>query len=141
MASNTSSTSRISSTGRTERTSTMGISGYRNLIVWIEAKNLTVLVYRLTENFPRSEDFALKGQMRRAAVSIMSQLAEGWLRRSKKDKLHYLEIAEGSLLELESHAEISKSVGYWIDNQYKEFDSQRARVAFLLYRYKTAISR
>lgn len=136
-----SNTSRISSTSRTGRTSTIRISGYRNLIVWNEAKNLTVLVYRLTENFPRSENYALKGQMRRAAVSIMSQIAEGWLRRSKKDKLHYLEIAEGSLLELESQAEVAKSVGYWNNNQYNEFDSQRAKVAYLLYRYKTAINR
>ena len=134
-------TSNTSSAGSTSRTNTIGISGYRNLIVWIEAKNLTVLVYRLTENFPRSEDFALKGQMRRAAVSVMSQIAEGWLRRSKKDKLHYLEIAEGSLLELESHGEIVKAIGYWDDDKYKEFDNQRVKATYLLYRYKTAISR
>lgn len=117
------------------------ISGYRNLIVWIEAKNLTTLVYRLTENFPRSEDFGLKTQMRRAAVSVMSQIAEGWIRRSKKDKLHYIEIAEGSLLELESQGEVAKEVGYWNDKSYNEFDRQRAKVAFLLYRYKKQIEK
>lgn len=129
-----------SRTGSTSRTSTTG-SGYRNLIVWAEAKKLTVLVYRSTENFPRGEEFGLKGQMRRAAVSIMSQIAEGWLRKSTKDKLHYLEIAEGSLMELENQGEIVVAVGYWNDDKYKEFDSQRAKVAFLLYRYKTAISK
>jgi len=118
---------------------TMG--GYRNLIVWIEAKNLVVLVYRLTDSFPRSEDFALKSQMRRAAISVMSQIAEGWLRRSKKDKLHYLEIAEGSLLELESQAEITKEVGYWNEEQYQEFDKKRAQVGYLLYRYKKQIEK
>ena len=117
------------------------MSGYRNLIVWMEAKNLTLLIYRLTESFPRSEDFALKSQMRRAAVSVMSQIAEGWLRRSKKDKLHYLEIAEGSLLELESQAEVAKGVKYWTDKQYEELNDQRGKVGFLLYRYKTQIGK
>jgi len=117
------------------------MSGYRNLLVWLEAKNLTILVYRLTEIFPRSEDFGLKGQMRRAAVSVMSQIAEGWLRRSKKDKLHYLEIAEGSLLELESQGEVAKEVGYWNNEAYERFNNQRAKAAFLLYRYKKQIEK
>ncbi len=117
------------------------MSGYRNLIVWTEAKNLTLLVYRLTENFPRSEDFGLKIQMRRAAVSVMSQIAEGWLRRSKKDKLRYLEIAEGSLLELESQGEVTKGVEYWDDADYEKFSHQRSKVAFLLFRYKKQIEK
>src|SRR3990167_2882708 len=115
------------------------ISGYRNLIVWIEAKNLTVLIYQLTENFPRSEEFGLKSQLRRAAVSVMSQIAEGWIRRSTKDKLRYLEIAEGSLLELESQGEVAREVGYWDENDYLRFDSQRAKVGYLLFRYKSKI--
>ena len=114
-------------------------SGYRRLIVWIEARNLTVLVYKLTNNFPKSEEYGLKGQMRRASVSVMSQIAEGWLRRSKKDKLHYLEISEGSLLELESHAEVAKAVGYWKDDEYDELNIQRNKVSFLLFRYKSSI--
>lgn len=117
------------------------ISGYRKLIVWIEAKKLTVLVYRLTELFPKSEVFGLRIQMRRASVSVMSQIAEGWLRRSKKDKLHYLEIAEGSLLELESQAEVAKEVKYWNEKEYLEFNEQRGKVAFLLYRYKKSIEK
>lgn len=111
------------------------ISGYRNLIVWKEAKNLVVLIYKLIEDFPKSEEFALKSQMRRASVSIISQIAEGWLRRSVKDKLHYLEIAQGSLLELECQAEIAKEIGYLKQNNYLLFDNQRARVSYLLFRY------
>lgn len=60
------------------------ISGYRNLILWQEAKTLTVLIYKLTHKFPRSEDFGLKSQMRRAAVSVMSQIAEGWARNQEE---------------------------------------------------------
>jgi four helix bundle protein len=114
-------------------------SGYRNLVVWQEAKNLTILVYKLSDDFPKSEEFALKGQMRRAAVSIMSQIAEGWLRRTKKGKLLYIEIAEGSLLELESQGEIPKEVGYWTDSDYNKFNNQRSKVSYLLYRYKIKI--
>jgi len=128
--------SRAGSSSKTGR----WIGGYRKLIVWIEAKRLTTLVYRLTENFPRSEEFGLKAQMRRAAVSIMSNIAEGWLRRSSKDKLHFLEIAEGSLLELESEGEICLEVGYWKEKEYQVFDKQRAKVAYLLYRYKKRIT-
>lgn len=115
------------------------ISGYRKLVLWIEAKRLTVLVYQITKSFPRNEEFGLSSQMRRAAVSVMSQIAEGWLRRSVKDKLHYLEIAEGSLLELESQGEVAYEVGYLVGERYQEFDKQRARVAYLLYRYKFKI--
>lgn len=97
------------------------------------------MVYQLTENFPKSEEFGLKSQMRRAAVSVISQIAEGWLRRSKKDKLHYLEIAEGSLFEIESQGEIVKEIGHWNAKEYRAFDAQRAKVAFLLYRYKKRI--
>lgn len=117
----------------------MGITGYKNLVLWQESKKLTVLVYKLTDNFPKSEEFGLKGQMRRASVSVMSQIAEGWLRRSTKDKLHYLEIAEGSLLEVESQAEVAREVSYWTEKEYNEFDGQRAKVGYLMFRYKKQI--
>ena len=77
--------------------------------------------------------------MRRASVSVMSQIAEGWLRKSKKEKLHYLEISEGSLLELESQAEIAKEGGYWNSDKYERFNIQRNKVSFLLFRYKSSI--
>lgn len=115
------------------------ISGYRELILWKEAKELTILVYKLTENFPKNEVFGLQIQMRKASVSVMSQIAEGWLRRSKKDKLRFLEIAEGSLLELENQGEIAYAVSYWKDEEHDAFDRQRAKVTYLLYRYKSKV--
>jgi four helix bundle protein len=127
--------SKSSRTGMKEKL----ISGFKKLVVWQEAKNLTVLVYKLTDKFPKGEEYGLKSQMRRASVSVMSQIAEGWVRKSIKDKLHYLEIAEGSLLELESQGEIPTEVGYWTINDYNEFDSQRAKVSYLLYKYKSKI--
>ncbi len=119
----------------------MQISSYKNLIVWQEARNLTVLIYELTEKFPKSEEFGLKNQMRRASVSVMAQLAEGWLRKSKKNKLHYIEISEGSLLELESHAEVASAVKYWDAKVMDAFDKQKSKVGYLLYRYKKQIEK
>lgn len=78
--------------------------------------------------------------MRRAAVSVLANLSEGWLRRSVKDKLHYLEMSEGSLLELEAEAEVAYEVGYWKAGEHEAFDRQRSRVAYLLFRYKQKIS-
>ena len=115
-------------------------SGYKNLVVWKESKNLALLVYKITDEFPRSEEFALKDQIRRAVVSILSQIAEGWLRSTVKDKLHFLNIALGSLLEAEAQMDISKDLGYIKENDYLAFDDLRARVSYLLYKYTSKIS-
>ena len=114
-------------------------SGYKNLVLWKESKNLVLLVYKITDNFPKSEEFALKNQIRRAVVSILSQIAEGWLRKSSKDKLHFLEIALGSLLEVEAQMDVAKDIGYIKDDDYAIFDNLRARVAYLLYKYSSKI--
>lgn len=114
-------------------------SGFKDLIVWKEAKNLVLLVYKITDSFPKSEEFAIKNQIRRAVVSILSQIAEGWLRKSKKDKLHYLEIALGSLLEIEAQMDVSKDLGYMSELGYSNFDNLRARVSYLLYKYTSKI--
>ena len=114
-------------------------SGYKKLIVWQESLKLVVLVYKLTDIFPRSEDYALRDQMRRATVSVLSQISEGWLRSSKKDKLRYLEISLGSLMEIEAQAEVAKAVGYWNESVFKKFDKQRAMVGYLLIRYISKI--
>ena len=114
-------------------------SGYKNLIVWKETKNLVLLVYKITESFPKSEEFALRNQIRRAAISILSQIAEGWLRNTIKDKLHFLDIALGSLLEVEAQMDVSKDIGYVKRDAYAKFDNLRARVAYLLYKYTSKI--
>ncbi len=114
-------------------------SGYKKLIVWQESLKLVILVYKLTEIFPKSEDYALRDQMRRAVVSVLSQIAEGWLRRSKKEKLHYLEISLGSLMEVESQAEVAYAVGYWKVENLQQFNDQRSKVCYLLVRYISKI--
>ncbi|MCQ9636602.1 four helix bundle protein [Chryseobacterium sp. WG23] len=75
---------------------------YTELEVWIEGRKLVNLTYILTTNFPKEELFALTSQIRRVAISIPSNIAEGCGRRTSKDTLHFLHIARGSLYELET---------------------------------------
>lgn len=110
-------------------------SGYKKLIVWQRAKELVVLVYEITEKFPKGEEFGLKSQMRRAAISILSQIAEGYCRKSIKDKKHYLEISLGSLFELESDVEVSKDLRFVNENDYDRLLSKIGEVGYLLNRY------
>lgn len=77
--------------------------------------------------------------MHRASVSVLSQISEGWMRSSKKDKLRFLEISSGSLMELEAQAEVALAVGYWNLEIYKQFDKQRAMVSYLLWKYISKI--
>ena len=83
---------------------------FKDLIVWQKAKLLAVLIYKLTEQFPDSEKFGLTSQMRRAAVSISSNIAESYHRSHHKEKNQFLWIAFGSGAELESQIEISKEL-------------------------------
>lgn len=83
---------------------------FRELIVWQKSKDLALKIYKLTENFPKSEVYGLASQMQRAAVSISSNIAEGYHRFSKKDKDRFISIAFGSGSELESQIEIAKEL-------------------------------
>ena len=87
------------------------IRDYRDLIVWKEAMELAELVYSVTRSFPREEAFGLTSQIRRAAVSIPSNIAEGDERDTKKDSVRFLYIAKGSLAELRTQLEIARDIG------------------------------
>ena len=85
---------------------------YKKLIVWQKAKSLVKVVYALTRQFPADERFALTDQLRRAAVSIPSNIAEGYGRASNADYAHFLAIARGSLYEVLTQLEIAEDLGY-----------------------------
>jgi four helix bundle protein len=81
---------------------------FKDLIVWQKSRDLAVLVYSLTENFPKSELYGLTSQMRRAVISISSNIAESYHRFHPKEKQQFLAISFGSGAELESQIEIAK---------------------------------
>ena len=85
---------------------------YRKLIVWQKAMELGRLVYRLSKGFPTDERYALTDQLRRAAVSIPSNIAEGCGRTSRKDYAYFLSIARGSLYETMTQLQIAQDLGY-----------------------------
>jgi four helix bundle protein len=87
------------------------IKSFRDLLVWQRAVDLAVHIYKVTEQFPKSEMYGLTNQMRRASVSVASNIAEGY-NRSQAELRHFLEIARGSLAELETQLEIAQRIGY-----------------------------
>jgi four helix bundle protein len=93
----------------------MSIRDYRDLIVWQKAVDLATVVFRLTNELPSSERFGLVVQMRRAAVSIPSNIAEGHERHSRGDFRRHVSMASGSLAELETQLEVSRRIGYTSD--------------------------
>jgi four helix bundle protein len=86
--------------------------GFRDLRVWQESMDLSVAIYRLTAGLPRHENYGLSSQMRRAAVSIPANLAEGNARRGRREYLHFISIAHGSLSELETYLELCPRLDY-----------------------------
>ncbi len=90
----------------------MGAKSFRELEVWRESMDLVVLVYGLLDGLPAHERFALCDQLRRAVISIPSNIAEGFGRDSHKDFSHFLSIARGSLYEVDTQLEIAERMGY-----------------------------
>ncbi|MEE9406501.1 MAG: four helix bundle protein [Polaribacter sp.] len=88
------------------------IKSYKELIVWQKSMRLVALIYDLTKTFPYDERFGLTSQMRRCAVSVPSNIAEGWGRMSRKNYIQFLRISRGSLYELETQLLITKELKY-----------------------------
>ena len=107
---------------------------YRKLFVWQKARILTSDMYRITEGFPSHEKFGLTSQMRRAATSICANIAEGQGRLTKGEFRHFLGIARGSLLELETHLAIAFDLGFLTSQQYRTADEHCYAVLGLLNR-------
>ncbi|MBI2612843.1 four helix bundle protein [Candidatus Kaiserbacteria bacterium] len=98
----------------------MYIQSFRNLVVWQKALELAKEIYRVTDDLPSKESFGLQSQMRRAAVSIPSNIAEGHRRGTKKDFIHFLRVSDGSSAELETQILICES-------KYPDIDFTRSK--------------
>jgi four helix bundle protein len=85
---------------------------FRDLIVWRQAHEFVLAVYKLTADFPKQETYGLTAQMRRSAVSVPANIAEGFRRRGKQDKVRFMNIAEGSLEECRYYLILAEDLGY-----------------------------
>jgi four helix bundle protein len=109
-----------------------GIRSHRDLVAWQKAMELVVIVYRASEAFPKGELYGLTSQLRRAAVSIPANIAEGQGRRGKGEFLQFLSNARGSLLELDTHLEIALRLGYLTPQQHATVCTQSHQVGRLI---------
>jgi four helix bundle protein len=115
----------------------MKSQSFTELIVWQKAHQFVLSVYEITKGFPKEEIYGLTSQFRRAAVSIPANIAEGYRKRGKKDKVRYFNIAEGSLEECKYYLILSKDLKYIVDNV--DIFSLAEEVSKLLYSYSKAI--
>ena len=96
---------------------------FRNLNVYIKSKELVKQIYSLLKKFPREEQYALSDQLRRAVISIPSNIAEGSGRNSQKDQAHFYNIAYGSLMEVLSQLDIACDLGYISQEEFNQLES------------------
>ena len=101
---------------------------HKKLNVWKTAMQLVVEVYRLTESFPPRETYNLTSQIRRASVSIPSNIAEGAARQTRKEFINYLHTAQGSLSELDTQLEIAVRLGYLEKKDCETLDDQMQQI-------------
>ena len=109
------------------------IKGFKDLVVWEKSHKLVLNVYNLVKQFPRYEEFGLSSQIRRCAVSIPSNIAEGFKRKTKKDSLHFYNMAEASLEELKYQLFLARDLKYINPDEYKQTELSSDEVGKLLY--------
>ncbi|MBP9691013.1 four helix bundle protein [Candidatus Woesebacteria bacterium] len=112
----------------------MSIESYKELIVWQKSMDLVVHIYKMSSKFPKEELYGLTSQMRRSAVSIPSNIAEGRRRSSRNDFRHFLTIAYGSGSELETQVEIVKRLSFGDGLNFDEIDTLLLQVMKMLNR-------
>ena len=100
------------------------MASYKELTVWKESMNLAVLVYRITQNFPYEEKKGLSDQMRRASVSVSSNIVEGYGRLSDSDLTHFLKFSLGSAYELDTQIELSRQLAYIDEATYMDLSQK-----------------
>lgn len=112
--------------------STNKVQSFTDLIVWREGHKLVLDIYKMTRNFPATEKLGLTNQIQRAAVSITSNIAEGFSRRSKREKMQFFYTALGSLTEIQNQILIAKDLGYIKPEEFKKIADQTVVVSKLL---------
>lgn len=114
---------------------------YRDLVVWQKAMDLVTAIYHITARFPREETYGLTSQLRRASVSIPSNIAEGQGRRGLAEFGHFLCQARGSLMELETQVLIAERLGYVSSSESRNLLQSAAEVGKVLNGLLTSLQR
>ena len=121
------------------------IRSYKDLDAWKQSKSLVKIIYALTSRFPKEEDFGLKLQMRRASISVVSNIAEGMGRQYKKETIQFMYMSRGSLNELEAQLDVSFDLLYIKEDELKQANeavenSRKLLSGFINYLQKSDLS-
>ena len=114
--------------------------GFRDLRVYQTSRDLVKTIYSVLAAYPSNEQYALCDRLRRASVSVPSNIAEGMSRSSDKEKAHFIEISYGSLMEVLCQMEISKELNYVTEEQMKDIENQITIIAKQLSKLRTTLS-
>ncbi|MDZ7660671.1 four helix bundle protein [Fodinibius sp.] len=117
------------------------MNNFRNLDVWDKAVELATIIYDKTENFPKTEQYGLTSQIRRSAVSISSNIAEGAGRESKKEFKQFLNISTGSCYELETQLKISKNLEFLDEGKYSEIRKRLIEIQKMIYALRQSLTK
>ena len=117
----------------------MASRSFEDLVVWQKAHEYVLAIYKTTKEYPKEELFSLTNQMRRAAISITANIAEGYIRLGTKEKLRFYNISQGSLEETRNFIILSKDLGYISDLDKTEMQEKATNVSRLLNAYCRAI--
>ena len=109
--------------------------GYHNLLIWQKAKELVLLVYKITDKFPKTEQYGLTSQTRRAVISVVLNIVEGDRRKSRKEFLRFLDICDGSLTELEACFELAFELNYVSRGDNSLLTDRRRELARMLFSF------
>lgn len=112
---------------------------FKELDIWKRSRVFCSLIYSVTNNFPASEKFGIINQMRRCAVSVPSNIAEGASRESNKDFCRFLEIAIGSCYELETQLLISNDLGFLDNSKLKDLQDELNRIIMMTSRFRSVL--
>ena len=108
------------------------IKSFKDLQIWLRSMDIVTKIYQCTKEFPSEELYALTSQIRRSAVSIPSNIAEGYGRNSTKDYIRFLQISNGSLYELETQLQIAKNLGYVTNEIFNSISQECMEISKML---------
>ena len=113
----------------------MALYGFENVIAWQKAHSFVISVYTITRDFPKEELYGLTSQFRRAAVSIEANIAEGYRKLSKSDKLRFFNISQGSLEECRNYILLTRDLHFADDEAVQQLTQQLEQASWFLNKY------